>query len=659
MDITGRKILVVEDEVIVAMDVSTRLERMGFVVEGPVDRGEAALEVCKKTLVDGVLMDIRLRGELDGIDTARLLRKERQVPIVFLSAYSDANTLSRIVEIEPDGYLLKPFDERAMWVALNTALRRHDHEQARSRAENERHLIDARFRAILDHSHDGIISVDGQQRIIIFNHGAEQIFGYRASELMGASLDVLIPADSRTRHKRIANSVLEGGVVSRPMTLREVEGVRRDGEAFPIDVSLSTLKFDGEVIATAIVRDLTERKRLESRSQHAQKLETIGRLASSVAHDFNNQLVPIAGYAQLLCRGLAETDSRMREDAEEIRNAAARAARLTRQLLLFGRREITQPVALPVDDFLQELARVLARLVGPDIAVDMKLCAQGACIYLDPCCLEQVVINLAVNARDALQSGGRMNFRTAQVDASDIPQRLVQGEQERFVLLEVSDDGAGIPEELHARIFEPFYTTKPAGAGTGLGLSSVLSIVNDARGTVDLDSEVGQGTTFRLYFPVHSASGEARAHDDIAHPLRLSGSHRSSVLIVENDDDVRRFASRVLSEAGYHVVAARTPRQALSLCPSPLHVLVTDLVLPGMSGLELAHRLATEHDCAIVLMTGYGDEELGRRGMVPKGHMLLRKPFAAEGLEAAVLTQQHMRDQREPSSRRSSPTRSG
>ena len=645
MDIRGRAVLIVEDEAIVAMDIASRLRAMDVEVVGPVATGEAALTVCERSPIDAVLIDVHLQGALDGIETALLVKERWGLPIIFLTAYSDKHTLDRITEVEPYGYLLKPFDERALLVTLHTALGRHDQERARARAEQRQRVSDARYRAILDHSHDGIVSIDAKQRIVVFNGGAEKIFGYSAEEVLDQPLDVLIPAASSERHHRLADWIIEGTVVSRPMTLREVQGVRRNGELFPVEVSLSRLNFDGELLVTAMVRDLTERKRLELQYHNAQKLETIGRLTSSVVHDFNNQLVPIAGYADLLCRHLDDHDSR-RRDAEEIRAAAYRAARLTRQLLLFGRRESSETVLLRVDEALRDLSKMLARLLGERVQLEVRLTAAGAQVLTDATGLEQIIMNLAVNARDAMPHGGGVTIATRVVSAADVPKLSAEEGSASFVEISVTDTGCGIPSQVLPRIFDPFFTTKPSGAGTGIGLSTVRDIVRRYDGVIDVDSSEGTGSCFSIYLPNRAHERPSKERLESLRPSRTSSISSYHVMVVDDDDDVRRLAGRVLDEAGYAVTLARTAEQALAMCPEHLHVLVVDVGLPGTTGIELAQCLAQRTGCEVVITTGYADEELSRRELDPTDPRILRKPFGAQALEEAV-AQRLIRDPRE------------
>lgn len=639
MDVLGRNILIVEDETIVALEMARHLRGMGVQVVGPVDTGEEALE---RTLsgdipVHAILMDVRLQGPMDGIDTAARLRELAcDVPVVFLTGLSDAHTLDRIAEVEPYGYLLKPFDERALWVTLHTALRRHEQEQARALEAQQRQLSDARYRAILDHSHDGILSIDAEQQVVVFNRGAEGMFGIPAKRAVGRPLSDFLPAFGGAQQPFI-DALLAGKVATRPTTLREMEGRRKGGEAFPAEVSVSRLSMDGEVLVTAIVRDLSDRKRLEAQFHHSQKLETMGRLASSVAHDFNNQLVPIGGYAELLCRTLPEDDAR-RGDAMEIRAATRRAARLTRQLLMAARRDVPQPVPLAVDGLVAELSDMMRRLIGSDIELEIDLQAEGARVLMDPSCLEQIVLNLVVNARDAMQYGGRIALATRVLEGDEV-EGLRKGSSESWLQLSVSDSGPGIPVELRPRVFEPFFTTKPVGVGTGLGLSTVQSIVQQARGQVSLQSEPGAGATFLVHVPLRERVSTAPGRDAAGDVPKVVLRDRVRILVVDDDEDVCRFTGRVLHEAGYDVHMAGSPTEALKACTSPRHLLITDLVLPTMSGAELASRVVAKVGCAVLYTTGYADEDLQGRGLSLSGSSLLRKPYGAQDLEAAVREQ--------------------
>lgn len=639
VEIAGYKVLVVENEAIVALDAAARLEEMGLASIGPVSSAADAIELCESLdgEIDLALMDVQLRGPTDGVELAAQLSARWEIPSVFLTAYSDPQTLARITALEPYGYLLKPLDSAALTVTLHTALYRRAQERARAQAVREQRRLDVRYREILDHSHDGIVGVDVAQRIVVFNRGAEAIFGWPAGAVLGEPLDLLIPKASVAAHRGLVGSILEGSVVSRPMTLREVEGQRRDGSRFPAEVSISRHHVGGQVGVTAMVRDITERRRHEAQRHHAQKLETIGRLASSVAHDFNNQLVPIAGYAELLCRSLPEDDRRA-SDAREIRAAAERAARLTRQLLLFGRRDAAKPQLLSADAFLGELLGVLRRLVGSDISIEVALDAGSALLLMDPCFLEQILLNLVANARDAMPQGGELAIRTAVTPRSALPRTPVGPSATDYVVLSVQDTGEGIaPDDLN-RICEPFFTTKVAGSGTGLGLSTVQSVVDRSQGLIDVDSELGRGTVFTVYLPVASGRAGTASGRPAFTPTPPEQPASARILIVDDDADVRRLAARVLRDAGHRTWLARTPAQARERCPEQLDLLITDLVIPEVPGDVLAAEMATRTGCAVLFMSGYGDEELARRGLGYGARAVLRKPFGARALEAAVGT---------------------
>ncbi|HEX8051991.1 MAG TPA: ATP-binding protein, partial [Thermoleophilaceae bacterium] len=364
----------------------------------------------------------------------------------------------------------------------------------------------------------------------------------------------------------------------------------------------------------------TERERLENRLQQSQRLETVGQLAGGVAHDFNNLLAVILNYAYFVRERLPE-DSEVRADLEEIRHAAERASELTHQLLVFSRRETIRPVVLDLNDVVRDMQRLLGRTLGERVELVTELADEPCLVEADSSQLEQVVLNLVVNARDAMPRGGTIRVET----------RL--GEE---VLLAVSDEGEGMEPEVAARAFEPFFTTKPKGAGTGLGLATVYGTVTQAGGHAEIDSEPGRGTTLRVYLP-QAAPRESDAPEVVA--VDSSPTDGATVLVVEDEDPVRRLTCRILAGSGYECLEARGGEEALRLYEqhrSRVALLLSDVVMPGMSGQELAQRIGGEGSGPPVLfMSGYTDEAVLPRERADEG-ALLHKPFTADALLRSV-----------------------
>ncbi len=374
--------------------------------------------------------------------------------------------------------------------------------------------------------------------------------------------------------------------------------------------------------------DITERKQLEEQFHQAQKMEAVGRLAGGVAHDFNNLLTAILGSADLVLDSLTPGVP-AREEVEEIRKAALRAADLTRQLLAFSRQQVIAPVVLNPNDVVANMDRLLRRLLGEDVELRAALALDLAAVKADPSQLEQVVLNLAVNARDAMPNGGRLTIETQNVE---LDQEYVQGhlsaQPGAYVMLAVSDTGVGMDAATQARIFEPFFTTKEKGKGTGLGLATVYGIVKQSGGWIWVYSEPGHGTTFKVYFP-RALEAAAPVAPSPASPVSVRGSE--TVLVVEDEEVIRHLVRKVLQANGYTVLVAANGRDAEQVAGQhggPIHLLVTDVVMPGMNGREVAQRLAgARAGIKVLYLSGYTDDAIVHHGVLEPGVAFLQKPF--------------------------------
>lgn len=487
---------------------------------------------------------------------------------------------------------------------------------ARVKAEAALRNSEASFRALFNSAPQSVFAIDHQGAIAFANRKSEDMFGQAPERLMGRSLEVLLPA---RLHAAFRRDRLQG--------VGEVFGLRAGGEEFPIEVVLGSVE-TSEGLTLAFVSDISERVALQRQLLQSQKLESVGHLAGGVAHDFNNLLTVIRGYAQMaLAR--PHFSEELREPLSEIVRAADRAASLTRQLLMFSRRQAGAPRTISLNELLGNLERMLRRLIGEDIELLFLLSPQAAAVRADPAHIEQVVVNLSINARDAMPHGGRLIIETAAVRADAPYAHSHPGVQAGdYVALKVTDTGSGMTPEVKTHIFEPFFTTKQPGKGTGLGLSTVYGIVKQSGGTISVYSEPGQGTTFKILFPAAEAeSPEAQAGET---PLTLSGSE--TILVVEDEPGVRRFIQGVLQSEGYRVLEAADGASASQIAASesgPIHLLLTDLVMPGMGGADLAVSFAKlRPEAPILLMSGYSDRALGS---VPVDAMI-EKPFTPRAL---------------------------
>ena len=509
----------------------------------------------------------------------------------------------------------------------------------RKHAQLAQRLSDARLAGILEIAEDGIVSVDETHRISVFNQGAERIFGYAAAEILGQPLARLLPAHLAEQHEAHVRTFAGSGETARRMgERREIFGRRKDGTVFPAEASISKLILHGETTFTAIVRDVTASRALEEQLRQAQKLEAVGRLAGGIAHDFNNLLTIVIGMSDLLRAEFSDGDPR-RQDIEEIRKAADSGAVLTRQLLAFGRKQTLRPQLLSLSATLAGMQTMLPRLIGEHIKLALVSEPHLGLIRADPTQIEQIVLNLAANARDAMANGGTLVLETSNVtlDDKEATPKLMNVTPGPYVQLAISDNGTGMDAETQARIFEPFFTTKARGQGTGLGLASVYGIVKQSGGYVWVDSELQRGTTFKILLPRIEGVADVPA----ATSSRLEPSDGSdTVLLAEDNASVRDVACRALKLRGYQVLEATTGDDALALASQHagrIDLLVTDVVMPGMGGRELATRLVARNPrIAVLFMSGYAENQIMHHDLVDLGTAFLDKPFTPAQLVAKV-----------------------
>jgi two-component system cell cycle sensor histidine kinase/response regulator CckA len=508
----------------------------------------------------------------------------------------------------------------------------------RKRAERAVVEREARFHALVANSSDAVLLLDERGSVTYASDSTERVLGWRPEEIVGErGLRVHVHPDDLP-------SVAEGRAkcVQQPGTPLHGEAriMHKDGTYRVVEVVLNSLLTDPDVRSIVVnFRDVTETRALQQQFQQAQKMEAIGQLAGGIAHDFNNMLSAILGFAGIVASELPAADPLV-ADVKEIITAAERASTLTRQLLAFSRKQILDPKVLDLSVHVRQLERMLQRLLGEDVELVMSLAPHIGLVKVDPAQIEQVVLNLVINARDAVAAmkSGRITLETASVFLDDEYARshpdVLPGPH---VMLSVSDNGAGMAKHVRERIFEPFFTTKGVGVGTGLGLATVFGIVKQSGGHIWLYSEPGQGTTFKVYLPQTDGAGAptvARA----PRPTPVRGSE--TILLVEDETGVRSFAKRALQRAGYVVLDAANGGEALLIVEQhagPIHLLLTDVVMPRMSGRALAERLlAVKPELRVVYMSGYTENTIVHHGVLDDGTDFIPKPIAFEVLTSKV-----------------------
>jgi PAS domain S-box-containing protein len=521
-----------------------------------------------------------------------------------------------------------------------------------SRDMSDRQRSEAKFLGLLEAAPDAILGVDERGCIALVNAQAERLFGYHRDELIGQSVDILVPERVRAVHPQHRARYFAD---SRPRPMgagMQLSARRKDGSEFPAEISLNALATEDGLLVSAAVRDVSERieaqaeqerlkaqaerERLERRLQQSQRLESLGQLAGGVAHDFNNLLAVILNYTAFVADELAAPESSiperregMRQDLEQVVKAAERAARLTHQLLAFARREVARPEIISLNDVIAEVEQLLRRTIGEHVHLITSTAPDLPSVMADPGQIEQVLVNLAVNARDAMPGGGTLRIATDTFHIEeDDPLPDITLNPGDFVRLRVSDTGTGMDKEMAARAFEPFFTTKAKSEGSGLGLATAYGIITQAGGDIRIYSELGLGTTFNILLPVTRETGAARSA--LRRSRHIGGGE--TILVVEDEDAIREVTRRILSRNGYNVLIASGGPEALTLARQSVvgvDLLLTDVVMPHMLGKEVAQQMqAIQPDLRVLYMSGYAQPVLASEGTLGVGVLLLEKPFS-------------------------------
>lgn len=498
-------------------------------------------------------------------------------------------------------------------------------------------LIDseARHRAILEAANDAIVTTDDSEKILSVNPATERIFGYSPLELIGAPISILFPPTEGECETARIRKLVAGEEHRAGDSTHEAVARRKNGDDLPVELSLGKVRLGSRHLLTILIRDISERKRLESQYLQAQKMEAIGQLAAGVAHDFNNLLTIINGGCEFLLMS-GEIEGPSKPLFEEIQKAGERAASLTRQLLAFSRKQIAKPEPLAISDAIRQIESMLRRMIGEHIELLTECPRENPIVRIDRTQLEQILINLIVNARDAIGVKGRIHL---QVKVAPMP-ATVETEYPELtgdcLHLSLTDNGKGMDETTRRRLFEPFFTTKPAGKGTGLGLATVYGIVRQYGGRIDVESILGAGTRFTIYLPLMSPTTTVIARPSID-AKSLFGTE--TVLLAEDELAVRGLIRTLLSEKGYRVLTGEDVFDVLRVASQEerIDLLITDVVMPHLSGREMAERIRPIHpETKILFISGYTDDEIIRHGLQKSNLHLLQKPFGPQVLLESV-----------------------
>ncbi len=624
-------ILIVDDEPVI-LDVFRRfLEADGrrLLLAGSVREALAIGREARE--IDVAIVDKNL-GDGSGLDVARGLKEAKpDLEVILVTGYASLDSAIAAVQIGAYDYFTKPVsDYDALNLKVQNAI-----DKVRMRRE-QRELVarlvasEARHRGVFETSSDAILLVDAEtSRVEDANPAAERLYDRVREGLRTLRYEDLLDLEA-------PGPLPAPGARALPARHR-----RADGAAFPVELSAGELRLQDRPLRVLSIRDVSERERaeqerreLEQSLRQAQKMEAVGRLAGGVAHDFSNVLAVILGYSEMLMRDLPEGDARLKESAEGIVEAAQRATGVTRQLLTLSRKKLLRPEVLSLNKVVVDLGKLLARAIGERIELTTRLQDGLWPVLADADQLAQVLINLAVNARDAMPDGGPLTIETANVELA-APPRDLGIPAGRYVSLAVKDGGCGMTDEVRSRIFDPFFTTKETG--TGLGLATVYGIVRQAGGGIRVESRVGQGSTFTAFLPV---GAEQASRVQVAVPPAAPRGLGETVVLAEDEDALRVLLGRVLAGSGYHVIAGRNGAEALDAARARggrVDLLLADLVMPKMTGAELAQALANEQPGVKVLfMTGHTEDALVEDRLRDGDVELIQKPFTSEALLGRV-----------------------
>ncbi len=620
MSATRTKILIVEDEGIIAAHIASQLVTAGYEVVGMAESSEQALAIVPELHPELILMDIRIKGRMDGIETVEALRERFDIPVIYLTAHTDQQTVDRAKVTRASGFLTKPIHEKNLGIAIEMAIHKHHFDRLVSQQR-------AWMATVLDTMGDAVVVIDNNQKIQFMNGLAEELMGWTNQDARDRAIELILPlTESRSGFQ--TNKVLylpPGPQPPSPMP-RGLITSKRSGKEFPIEGEIAP-SMDGKTVAGSVItfRDATTRQAQENQLRHEDKMQAVGRLSAGVAHDFNNLLCIILGYAEEVLNSSTLSRSDLRA-LTAIQKAGTDAANITQQLLKFSRKEPFEKLDVNLNELVRDIEPLFRRLGHPSAKWQLILDRNLGIVRADLGQLKQVLMNLVANARDAMPDGGKITIQTANVDSP--PAGTAGTVREDFVSLSVADTGIGMSAETAERLFEPFFTTKERGKGTGLGLSIVYSIISDLGGSILVDSEPGRGTTFTLYIPRAGTADRPPVIDDSD---SVEATEQPTVLLVEDHEAVRSLVRNFLISSGCKVIEAEDGGEGIRLgseYDGAIDLLITDMMMPKSNGLEVARALASRREgIKIIFISGHLAELVNALEGLPPGARFLPKPF--------------------------------
>jgi len=627
-----KRILIVEDERIIAEDIKKTLIQFDYKVIDIISYGEIVLKRYDELNPDLILMDIMLAGKINGIETAGRIKKKRNIPIVYLTAYANEPILESAKITEPFGYLIKPFEEHELHATIEMAFYRYKIENTLRQSEEKYRLL---FNSIADPIF--IITEDGE-KFFDCNDVVLNKYGYTKEELISSPASKLY---IKEEYEQLAHYLKGEDTSDSPIFTH----INKNGEKIIVELHKSKMVFNNEQVLLIIARDITKRIQVEDEKRivqeqlfQSQKMEVVGKLAGGIAHDFNNLLTAINGYSDLALKKI-DNDSNAYSDIKVIKDCGERAARLTKQLLGFSRKQIAEKSNLDLNLTIIELKKMLNRLIGNEISLETNFQNISCNIYADKSQIEQVLVNLVVNARDAIDGYGKIIISTTEELLTEefIKQHDLNALQ-KHILISVADTGVGMSEEIQEKIFEPFFTTKDIDKGTGLGLSTVFGIVKQNNGVILVESVEGKGSEFKIYLPqiiVKTIEEEAVKNELLDLPIG-----DETILLVDDEDSIRDFLSEILEEKGYKVINASNGKKGLRKFKEfndKIHLLISDIIMPEMSGPELVNELRKlQPDIKALFISGNTDKNFIQEQSSNSNVNFLQKPFTYDSIISKV-----------------------